>query len=146
MDHEITITADGAMHPKIQLLLWALALVSAGNAIWMLLHAWSWFRWIPGVTNTGAANTHFIHDVGIVYLLCALGLVWCMRRPQRGYPLLVGITLFFCGHALGHVIEIILGQLPMSHWIIDIPLVFAPALMLGVFVVPAIWNRIIDYG
>lgn len=131
------------LHPKITLLLRLLALVSAANAVWMLAHAWSWFQWVPGVANTGQPNAHFIHDVGIVYLLCALGLVWCTRRPLRGYPVLVGITLFFCGHALGHVIEILIGQLPMSHWIIDIPLVFLPALMLGVLVWPSLWQRLL---
>ncbi len=45
-------------------LLWALGLLNLANGAWMLLHAWSWFQWIPGVSDTGAANAHFIHDVG----------------------------------------------------------------------------------
>lgn len=130
------------VRPLVRRLLWILAVVSAGNGLWMLAHAWSWFRWIPGVSDTGEPNAHFIHDVGIVYLLCAAGFVWCMRRPARGYPLFVGITLFFSGHALGHVAEILAGQLPSSHWLIDLPLVFAPALLLIVLACPPVWRRI----
>lgn len=133
---------SGAFHPLVRGLLWLLALVSAGNALWMLGHAWSWFRVIPGVTDTGEPNAHFIHDVGIVYLLCAGGFVWCMRNVARAYPLFVGITLFFSGHALGHVVEILVSQLPHSHWLIDLPLVFAPALSLCVLAWPPVWRRV----
>lgn len=135
-------STQDTLHPLVRVALWLLALVSAGNALWMLAHAWSWFQWIPGVTDTGEANAHFIHDVGIVYLICALGFVWCIRNPIRGYPVMVGIALFFAGHALGHVIEIIIGQLPHSHWLIDLPLIFAPGVFLAVLVLPPIWQRI----
>lgn len=134
------------VQPVIRVILWLLAAVSAVNAVWMLAHAWSWFRWIPGVTDTGVANAHFIHDVGIVYLLCAGGLLWCTRRPERGYPLFIGIALFFIGHALGHVAEILAGQLPISHWLIDLPLVFAPAVLLAVLACPPVWRRVAPSG
>ncbi len=40
------------------------------------------------------------------------------------------MTLFTSGHALGHVAEILAGLLPAAHWLVDLPLVFAPALLL----------------
>lgn len=140
-----TTISKAAVHPAVRWVVCGLALVSAGNALWMLGHAWSWFRWVPGVADTGEANAHFIHDVGIVYLLCAAGMIWCMRNPLRGYPVMVGISLFFAGHALGHVVEILIGQLPHSHWIIDLPLVFAPALLLTVLVAPPVWTRVLKH-
>lgn len=139
-----TVPASQAaqLYRPIRLALWLLALVSAGNALWMLGNAWSWFQRIPGVADTGTANAHFIHDVGIVYLLCALGLVWCTRNVARAYPLFVGISAFFVGHALGHVAEILAGALPHSHWLIDVPLVFVPALFLGALALPPVWRRL----
>lgn len=136
----------GDMHSGLKAFLWVLAVVSAGNALWMIGHAWSWFAWIPGVSDTGEPNAHFIHDVGIVYLVCALGFVWSTRNAARAWPVMVGITLFFAGHALGHVVEILLGQLPHSHWYIDLPLVFLPALALTLIILPPVWQRLTSPG
>ena len=119
-----------------------MGLVSIANGAWMLAHAWSWFTWLPGVMDTGAVNGHFIHDVGIVYLLCGAGFLWCAMHPDAARPVYLGITLFFVGHALGHVMEILLGQLPHSHWWIDLPLVFAPAVILAWLALPAVWRRV----
>lgn len=117
-------------------------LVSLANGIWMMVHAWSWFEWIPGVTDTGEANAHFIHDVGIAFTVCAIGLFWCIRNLAIARPVYLGITLFITGHALGHVVEIIAGLLPHSHWYIDIPLVFLPAVLLALAALPNNWARL----
>lgn len=122
--------------------LWLMAVISLGNAVWMLLHAWSWFAWIPGVSDTGSANAHFIHDVGVAYATCGIGFVWCARNLAVARPVYLGITLFFVGHALGHVVEIALGQLPPAHWWIDFPLVFAPAIILLCTAMPRPWRRL----
>lgn len=116
--------------------------VSLANGLWMMLHAWSWFEWIPGVSDTGEANAHFIHDVGIAYAVCGLGLIWCARNLSEARPVFIGITLFNVGHALGHVIEISIGQLPPSHWLIDLPLVFLPSALLGLAALPNNWARL----
>lgn len=122
--------------------LWLMGAVSLANGAWMLAHAWSWFTWLPGVMDTGAVNAHFIHDVGLAYALCGAGLIWCARNLAAARPLFVGITLFFVGHALGHVAEILAGQLPARHWWVDLPLVFAPAAALGLLALPAGWRRV----
>lgn len=119
-----------------------LAAISLGNGLWMMLHAWSWFEWIPGVTDTGEANAHFIHDVGIAFTVCAIGLFWCARNLAVARPVYLGITFFIAGHALGHVVEIIAGLLPHSHWYIDIPLVFLPATLLAIAALPNNWARL----
>jgi hypothetical protein len=122
--------------------LWLTGLASLANGAWMVLHAWSWFTMLPGVADTGAVNSHFIHDVGVVYALCGAGLIWCSRNLAAARPVFVGITLFFVLHALGHVAEILLGYLPASHWWIDLPLVFAPALALSALALPPVWRRV----
>lgn len=130
------------MRPLFVAFLWLTGLVSIANGGWMLAHAWSWFTWLPGVLDTGAVNSHFIHDVGIAYALCGAGLIWCASHLPAARPVYLGITLFFAGHALGHVVEILLGQLPPRHWWVDLPLVFAPALALAGFALPPAWRRI----
>ena len=123
-------------------LLWIMGVASLANGAWMIAHAWTWFTTLPGVIDTGAVNSHFIHDVGVVYLLCGAGFMWCARNLAAARPVFVGITLFFVLHAAGHVAEILTGALPSSHWWIDLPLVFAPALVLGWFLLPAQWRRV----
>ena len=137
------MNASLRLKPLISALLLGIARVAALNAIWMLAHAMSWFAWIPGVSDTGTPNGHFIRDVGIAFAVAAGGLVWVVRHPQRGCPVLVGITLFVGGHALGHVIEILTGYLPMDHWWVDFPLVFAPAIALAVISWPSVWDKLI---
>jgi hypothetical protein len=122
--------------------LWVMGLTSLANGAWMLAHAWSWFTFLPGVIDTGAVNAHFIHDVGIAYALCGAGFIWCARNLGAARPLFVGITLFFVGHALGHVVEILAGLLPARHWWVDLPLVFAPALILAYLALPGTWRRV----
>lgn len=132
----------GSPHAVFIALLWVLGVVNLANGAWMLAHAWSWFSWIPGVTDTGDVNAHFVHDVGVVYAICGYGFIWCARHPSIARPVFLGITLFFVGHALGHVFEILLGALPSDHWLIDLPLVFAPALLLCWLAMPARWRRL----
>lgn len=122
--------------------LWLMAAASLGNAIWMLGHGWSWFGLIPGVTDTGPPNLHLIHDVGVAYAVAGLGLLWCARRGRPSYPVFAGVALFFIGHALGHIVEILAGFLPSSHWWIDIPLVFLPATLLAAAAAPGAWRRL----
>lgn len=133
---------SGSAHPLFVATLRLLALASSANGLWMLLHAWSWFSLIPGVANTGEANAHLIHDVGVAYLVCGIGLFWCARDPRRAHAVFVGVTLFFVGHAIGHMIEILFGLLPHSHWLIDLPLVFGPAILLAWLAMPARWRRL----
>lgn len=123
--------------------LWLMGLTSLANGAWMMAHAWSWFTFLPGVMDTGAVNAHFIHDVGIVYAIAGGGFIWCARNLAAARPVFIGITLFYAGHALGHVAEILAGQLPARHWWVDLPLVFAPAIILVAIALPRSWNRLV---
>ncbi len=105
--------------------------ISVGNGLWMLISASSWFQKMPvGAEDTGPLNAHFVHDVGLVYVLVGFGAFWCAKRLKTCIEVHVAITLFMGGHALIHVTEIISGALPASHWLIDFPLVTFPALIL----------------
>ena len=104
--------------------------INVGNGLWMLFFVDSWFTTIPGVHDTGPINRHFVHDVGLVYVLAGFALMWCAWQIRSSKYLYLAVMLFFAGHALIHVVEILVGLLPASHWLIDLPLIFVPSLML----------------
>lgn len=109
-----------------------------GNGIWMLFFAENWYNNLPAaIHDTGPLNKHFVHDIGLIYFLSGIALLWCARDVSRSLPVFLTVMLFFVGHALIHVFEILVGLLPQSHWAIDFPLVFVPAIILA-FLTPQI--------
>ena len=105
--------------------------ISIGNGLWMLFFASNWYQYMPaGIEDTGPLNTHFVHDIGFVYFLAGVAAIWCGFNLGNNIKIHTGLTLFVVGHALIHVVEIFLGLLPKSHWLIDFPLIFLPAILL----------------
>ena len=112
-------------------LYWIFAALNVANGLWMIVSPPSWFTGIPAaVPDTGPLNLHFVRDVGVAYLVSGVGLAWCAQNLDRALPVHVGVTAFFVGHALTHVADILSGRLSASHWLIDTPGVFAPAILL----------------
>lgn len=108
-----------------------LGAISVGNGAWMILSASTWFNKMPiSAEDTGPLNTHFVHDVGLVYLLVGIGAFWCAYKLKKCIEVHLGITLFMGGHAIIHLVETILGDLPLNHFLIDFPLVTLPAMIL----------------
>jgi hypothetical protein len=117
-------------------------LISLANAAWMLVSPLSWYTDFPAaVPHTGPFNPHFVRDIGVAYLVAALGFGWCALNLGRCRPVHVGLTVFFAGHALIHLGEILAGRLPGTHWLIDAPGVFLPALLLLILAVPSVRRR-----
>src|SRR5579884_1052612 len=100
---------------RIGLLLGAVA--NLANAAWMLVDPAGWYLYLPAaVPDTGPFNAHFVRDVGSAFAVMGLALACGALRP-----------------ALVHVADTVAGRLPASHWWIDLPGVYVPALvMLGV--------------
>jgi hypothetical protein len=114
-----------------------------GNGLWMVFSALPWFTNIPtDMAATGIPNSHLIHDVGIAYIVFGVGLVWCASNLGRCRSVYLGTMFFMTGHAMGHAVEILVGQLPPSHWWIDFPLVFLPGIILAVLAFPQVWRRV----
>ncbi|WP_284163897.1 hypothetical protein [Frigidibacter sp. SD6-1] len=89
----------------MRLLLWGLALYHGANGLLMVAAPLGWFRAVPGVAETGAANPHFIADVGWGFLAAATALALAARgAPGRG-PLLTAALVFLGGHSLMHVLD-----------------------------------------
>ncbi len=130
------------------ILKWFFRIGGAGmvaNGFWMVFSALPWFTHMPtDMAATGHPNNHLIHDVGIAYIVFGIGLIWSASNLERCRPVYLGIMLFMTGHAIGHAIEILTGQLPPSHWWIDFPLVFLPGIILAVLAIPQVWRRMMS--
>ncbi len=115
-----------------------------GNGIWMVSRAIEWFFQIPvDMLATGEPNGHLIRDVGFAYIVFGFALNWCALQLEHRRAVFLMVSLFMVFHALGHVIEILTGLLPSSHWWIDFPLVFFPGLVLGVLAIPRVWASLV---
>ena len=114
-------------------------LLSIFNGAWMLLLPLSWYTDLPAaVPNTGPFNQHFVRDLGVVFLLIGFAFGWAALNIDRSRPVHLAITAFFTGHALIHLVDIMSGRLPHSHWLIDTPGVFLPAALMILLAVPAV--------
>ena len=117
------------------------------NGAWMLFSSFSWYANLPAaVPHTGPFNAHFVRDIGVAFFVAGLGFGWCALHTERSRTIHAGLTVFFVGHALIHLVEILTGQLPGTHWLIDAPGVFAPALLLLVLAVPSVRRRLGEAG
>ena len=146
-DHGILVTTKTApvqpyMNPEFltRLVYRTFGVISIGNALWMLASSTSWFRMIPGVEDSGEINPHFVRDVGIAYLLCGVGALWCAANINQARYVHIGVTAFISLHALLHIIETLTGHFPADHWYLDFPLVIFPAILL-IAITPVVWNR-----
>jgi len=118
-----------------------LGIMMVTNSILMLVSSGTWFTLLPAaLEDTGPLNRHFVHDVGLAYFTFGIGILWCSRHLKQSSPIFLGVTIFTVGHAISHIGEILYGQLPITHWYIDFPLVFLPAIVLGMIALPAVWN------
>ncbi len=109
----------------------------------MLLFPRSWYADFPAdISHTGPFNPHFVRDLGVVYLVVALAFAWSARNVDQSWPVHLALMVFFVGHAFIHVLDIASARLPHSHWLIDAPGVFIPALIMIVLAVPRVRNRL----
>jgi hypothetical protein len=114
--------------------LWALGLFGVSNlanAAWMLADPAGWYAGLPAaVPDTGPLNTHFVRDVGSAFAVMGFALLLAAVRPALRVPMLAAVALFYVLHALVHVTDTVAGRLPPSHWTIDAPGVYVPALVM----------------
>ncbi len=108
--------------------LWALAAITAANALWMLLQPTTWFTDLPAaVPDFGPYNEHFVRDIGCAFAMVALALGWAARCPAFRAPLVTLAAFFLVAHALLHIFDTARGFVGAAHWWIDFPGVYVPA-------------------
>ncbi len=133
---------------KQQILRSVLHIVGAAmiaNGIWMVSRAIQWFFHIPvDMPATGEPNGHLIRDIGFAYIVFGFALSWCAFRLESRRPVFLMVSFFMVVHALGHAIEILIGLLPTSHWLIDFPLILFPGVFLGALAIPRVWALLVS--
>ena len=117
---------------------WSILLVLLGalqiaNALWMLIAPESWYAVLPaGVPDTGPLNVHFVRDIGCAFLATGFALVWAAATSKVAVRFAcIGVaSVFAVGHGVVHLLDLSQGALGPRHWMLDLPSVFVPALLL----------------
>ena len=86
-----------------------LAVLTVLNGLMMLLAGAAWYESVPGVSETGPYNPHFIQDIGAAFLAAGLALAARVWRP-RYWPAAVAGAGFLAAHALLHLVMIASGH------------------------------------
>ena len=115
---------------------WTLLLALAGlgnltNGLWMLAAPLTWYTELPGgVPDFGPYNEHFIRDLGCMFVTWGAALCVAARRPATRLVIVSVLALWFTTHALLHVYDTARGLVGPEHWVLDLPLCYAPAALL----------------
>jgi hypothetical protein len=124
-----------------------LAATNIANGLWMLIAPEGWYHGLPAaVPDTGPLNTHFVRDIGAAFLTVGIAFAVATFRAEMRRAVLGFATAFFVLHAAIHVLDLLEGHIPASHWLIDMPGVFLPALLLLVLCLPRYWTPRIAPG
>ena len=102
------------------------------NGVWMLFDPNHWYLNLPGrVPDFGPMNEHFVRDLGCVFVMIALiALKGAFDRSWRKNSLLI-IQLWLVPHAMIHLFDTLRGLVAMEHLYMDIPLCYAPPILVG---------------
>ncbi len=101
-----------------------LAALTALNGSTMLFASLTWYASVPGVSETGPYNPHFVQDIGAAFLVAGLALAARAWRPAY-WPAAVAGSAFLVAHALIHLVTIVTGQ--DHHTAIDLLAVVLPS-------------------
>jgi hypothetical protein len=110
-----------------------------GNGRFMLVAPTTWYDFVPGVTDTGFFNQHFIRDIGIIQLFLGAAFGMGMIRPARRLELWAAATSWLIAHAVFHLWEVAVGICSPSVIPRDFPAVTLPALI-GVALTAWVWR------
>lgn len=105
------------------------AVFLSANGLFMLIAPLTWYELVPGVTDTGFFNQHFIRDIGIVQLFIGVAFGIGSIRPEYRVGLWGVATLWLAAHALFHVWEVTAGICAPSALLRDFPAVSLPAII-----------------
>jgi predicted anti-sigma-YlaC factor YlaD len=127
----------------MQAIFWILGLMNLANGLWMLLAPEAWYHDLPaGVPDTGPLNLHFVRDIGAAFTTIGIAFLAAAVRPSHRRGVLLAATVFYVLHALVHVTDLASGRLHAEHWLIDLPGVFLPAVLLVVLSLPRWWKKV----
>jgi hypothetical protein len=99
------------------------------NGLFMLVAPVNWYFAIPGVTNTGPFNQHFIRDIGMTYAFVGAALITGAWTIALRVLLWTIAASWLSAHALFHSWEVVVGICGPSQLATDFPGVFLPAFL-----------------
>ena len=117
-----------ALKHAVFVMVWFNVLLAGWLAVYMLYDPEGWYYFVPGVTDTGFFNQHFIRDIGIIQGFIALAFAVGWFREERRIELWAAATLWLIAHALFHIWEVLVGICSSSVLLRDFPAVSLPAL------------------
>jgi hypothetical protein len=109
-------------------LLSLLGLPLLANGLFMLLAPLTWYGLVPGVSDTGPFNPHFVRDIGAAYAVAAGGLL-ALVRYAAAWPAAIAGSVFLLLHAGVHIVDALQGRIAPAHLLNDALLVLLPALL-----------------
>ena len=98
------------------------------NALLMLADPAAWYAAVPGVTQTGPFNPHFVRDIGAAYLVAAAALFWFAASPKAQSAAQAGAA-FLTLHVLVHVWDAAAGREHAHQLLIDLVTIFLPSVL-----------------
>jgi hypothetical protein len=101
-----------------------LALLTVLNGSMMLFAGPSWYASVPGASETGPYNPHFVQDIGAAFLVAGLALAARAWRPVY-WPAAAAGAGFLAAHALIHLAAILAGHDPYAAF--DLAAVVVPS-------------------
>ena len=101
----------------------------SANGLFMLIAPAVWYEFVPGVTDTGFFNQHFIRDIGIIQLFLGVAFGIGMIRQELRVVLWAAATLWLIAHAVFHLWEVAVGICSPSVIPRDFPAVTLPAII-----------------
>ena len=115
------------------------AAVLVANGVFMLFAGRWWYGAVPGVTETGPFNAHFVKDIGAAYLICGAALAWRAARDASNAALGAATAAagFLTAHALIHIVDEVSGSNALGEFARDFPGVFLPAIVAVWIALPA---------
>ena len=115
-------------------LILVIGVATVANALWMLAGPMHWYTDLPAaVPDTGPFNPHFVRDIGCAFLATGAALVWAFFSPRFRLPLVSIGALFLAAHAILHAYDTLRGALGHDHWLLDLPGVYLPGILLPIF-------------
>ena len=99
------------------------------NGIFMIFAPQLWFQTVPGVTESGTFNAHFVTDVGFAYLLTGAAIIWRLIDPLRARSAALFGAGFLILHAAFHCYGTIVTPHHDIHWATDVLGIYLPALI-----------------
>jgi hypothetical protein len=86
-----------------------LAVPTVVNGFLMLVAGPLWYASVPGASETGPYNPHFVQDIGAAFLIAGLALAVRAWRP-RYWPAAVAGAGFLAAHTLLHLMMMVTGH------------------------------------